>query len=88
MQKQTHSGRGHDGRGNPENLVPQFSELAHALKGIELPQDKEGVRRVAEDNGADDEIIQMIENLPDQKYTTMADIIGAAGDSSSQNMKE
>jgi len=80
MPRNTHDGhrRKHDGRGNPENLVPEFAELAHAMKGIDLPQDKKGLRRVAESNGADDEIIHLIEGLPDREYDTMADIIGAA----------
>lgn len=84
MQKRTHDGHGHthDGRGNPENLVPQFAELAHALRGVDLPQDKEGLRQVAEDNGADEEVLKIIEGLPDREFVTMADVIGAAGHSS------
>ena len=67
-----------DRRGNPENLVPEFSKLAHALEGIDLPQDKEGLRDQAMENGADDEIMALIEDMPEREYETMADIIAAA----------
>ena len=69
-----------DRRGNPENLVPQFAELAHALEGIDLPQDKEGLRQRAMKNGANEEIMSLIEEMPERDYETMADVIGAAGD--------
>jgi hypothetical protein len=69
-----------DRRGNPENLVPQFPKLAHALQGIDLPQDKEGLQRQAMENGADDEIMSLIEDMPERKYETMADVIAAAGE--------
>jgi hypothetical protein len=75
--KQTGGGR----RGNPENLVPQFSQIAHALIGIDLPQDKQGLIDQAEANSAEPEILSIIEGLPERQYETMADVIGAAGES-------
>jgi hypothetical protein len=69
-----------DGRGNPENLVPQFAEIAHALKGVDLPQDKQGLIEAAENNNTDGEVMQLIEALPEREYNTMADVIAAAGE--------
>ena len=77
-----------DRRGNPENLVPQFSNLAHALAGIDLPQDKEGLLSRARKNGAEREMITLIENLPEQDYATMADVIAAAADSGAFSKEE
>ena len=68
---------GKDGRGNPENRVPEFLGLAQALSGIDLSQDKEGLRKQAEDNGAEEKILDMIDNLPEQEYRTMADVMAA-----------
>lgn len=65
------------GSGNAENLNPQFPDLAKALKGIDLPQDKEGLYDHADENGADDIILEMIDDMPDQEYETMADIMAA-----------
>jgi hypothetical protein len=77
-----------DRRGNPENLVPQFAELAHALKGVDLPQGKEGLLEIAQENEADDEIIEIIESLPEREYETMADVIAAAGEIAEENEEE
>lgn len=72
--------QGHGGRGNPENLDPQFPELAKALKGIDLPVDKNGIHRFIEEHGAPEDVLVLIDDLPDREYHTMADIMhGAAG---------
>jgi hypothetical protein len=71
--------RTHQGRGNPENLQPQFPELAKSLSGIDLPKDKEGIRQYAEENGAAEEVLSMIDDLPDRDYETMADIMSETG---------
>jgi hypothetical protein len=69
-----------DHRGNPENLVPQFAELTHALSGVDLPQDLDGLRDQAEENGADDEILALLDRMPDREYHTMADVIAGAAE--------
>jgi hypothetical protein len=68
-----------DRRGNPENLVPQFAQITHALSGIDLPQDRDGLIRFAEANDADKEVLALLEDFPEQDYETMADILAAAG---------
>jgi hypothetical protein len=78
-QQGTGGRKGGGRRGNPQNLVPQFADLAHALRGIELPQDKQGLLDYVSENG-DDDIIQLIEDLPEREYHTMADIMKGAGE--------
>lgn len=63
--------------GRPENLDPRFGEVARALSGVDLPQDKESLLSVAEENEADEDVILLLEQLPDDEYETMADIIAA-----------
>jgi hypothetical protein len=69
----------HSGRGNPQNLQPQFPDLAKTLKGIDFPQDKDGIRQYAEDQGADDRVLDMIDNMSDREYITMADVMSETG---------
>lgn len=68
----------HSGRGNPQNLVPQFADLAHALRGVDLPQSKRGLENAARKNGAEQDVMQIISAMPEGDYTTMADVIAAA----------
>jgi hypothetical protein len=67
-----------DNRGNPQNLVPEFAELAHALAGIKLPQDKKGLLDHVEGKETGKEVVALLQDLPDREYATMADIMAAA----------
>lgn len=67
------------GRGNPENLDPGFAEIAKALAGVDLPKDRDGLYSHAEENGAEDEILSVLESLPDRDYVTMAEVIEEVG---------
>jgi len=51
------------------------SNVAHYLKGIDFPARKEDLLRQAKDNGAEPEVIEMIENMPDAEYETAADVM-------------
>ncbi|MCE5197827.1 MAG: DUF2795 domain-containing protein [Armatimonadota bacterium] len=55
------------------------SNIAHYLKGINFPCNKQDIVDYAEDNNAPDEIVQVIEDLPDQEYSSMADLMQGVG---------
>ncbi|MFW7377444.1 MAG: DUF2795 domain-containing protein [Oligoflexus sp.] len=54
--------------------------IAKALKGIDLPQDRSDIVKYAKDHGAQDEVVNVLEELPRRKYETMADIEKAVGE--------
>ncbi|MFW5655019.1 MAG: DUF2795 domain-containing protein [Roseicyclus sp.] len=54
--------------------------VASALKGISFPSDRAGLARQARDNGAADEVIDLIESMPDRRFETMADVGKAVGE--------
>lgn len=51
-----------------------------SLKGISFPADRSGLVRQAKDNNATDEIIDLIRQLPDGNFDTMADVTKAIGE--------
>lgn len=51
------------------------SNIAHYLKGIDFPATKQDLVSYAEDNNAPDEVLDVLEDMPDQEYTSMADLM-------------
>ena len=49
-------------------------ELQKYLKGMNYPAGKQDLVNHAQNNGADDDTISMLEQLPDQQYETAADV--------------
>jgi hypothetical protein len=56
------------------------AEITKSLKGINFPVGKDDLIQHARDNGADEEIIEMIEEMPDDEYGSMSDVMSAFGD--------
>ncbi|MEA2119937.1 DUF2795 domain-containing protein [Halovibrio sp. HP20-50] len=54
--------------------------IAKALKGIDFPCGKSELIKQAKANHAADEIVDVLNDFPDQKYQTMADIQKAVGE--------
>ncbi len=54
--------------------------VASALEGISFPSDRSGLVRQARDNDAPDEVIDLIESMPDRRFETMADVSKAVGE--------
>ena len=54
--------------------------LTKALKGVELPRDKNELVSYAKDQKSNDEIIDVLKQMPDRKYKTMADVQKALGE--------
>ena len=59
---------------------PSPVEIAHALKGIDLPADRQQLVRHARGNRAGQEITSLLERLPEQQYRTMAEVEKAVGE--------
>jgi hypothetical protein len=51
------------------------SDIAHFMEGLEFPASKEELVTYAEDNNAPQEVIDILEHLPDQDYSSITDII-------------
>lgn len=53
--------------------------IAHALRGIDFPCDKEGLKTQARENDAREEVLEQIDRMPDQEYGSMADVFAGVG---------
>lgn len=50
------------------------------LKGIDYPARKEQLVKRAQQNGAESSVIDMLQNMPDQEYDNMADVMKGYGE--------
>lgn len=55
------------------------SNILHHLKGIDFPADKSALIHQAETNHAEDAVMDIIRQLPDGPYNTMADVLKGVG---------
>jgi hypothetical protein len=55
------------------------ANIANFLEGIDFPATKEDLVNHAEDNNAPMEVIHVLEDLPDQTYNNMADVMSGVG---------
>ncbi len=54
-------------------------ELAKSLDGIDFPADKNRIAEYAQKKGASQELVERINQLPDEQYTSMADVFKGFG---------
>lgn len=55
------------------------SNILHHLKGVDFPADKNGLLKQAEKNDAEPDILEILRQLPDAEYHTMADVLKGVG---------
>jgi hypothetical protein len=56
-------------------------QLQKHLKGVDYPATKDDLIEQAEENGADDDVIDVLEQLPDdEEFETPADVNKAVGE--------
>jgi hypothetical protein len=55
------------------------ADLAQGLKGADFPMNKKELVEHARDNGAADEIVEVIKEMPEREYQSMADVEQAFG---------
>ena len=56
------------------------AQLAHYLRGVQFPASKQDLKADAKKNQAPPEILKFIDELPDEQYRTMAEVIKALGE--------
>ncbi len=59
--------------GSPVNVT-------NYLRGIQFPVTRDDLIRHARNQGADDDIIQVLNGMPDRRYNDMADVMGGYGE--------
>ncbi|HTH16114.1 MAG TPA: DUF2795 domain-containing protein [Magnetospirillum sp.] len=55
------------------------SNILHHLKGVDFPADKQDLIQQAQKNNAEGDIIDIIKQLPDGQYQSMADVLKGVG---------
>lgn len=55
------------------------ANVAQALAGIDFPSDRKNLVKHAKKNKADKTIISVIEKMPDEEYSSMADVFKGVG---------
>ena len=53
--------------------------IAQTLSGIDFPADKKKLIEYARKNKGDNDVVQVLEQIPDEKYTSMADVFKGVG---------
>jgi hypothetical protein len=56
------------------------AQLAHYLRGIKFPAGKRELKADAKNNQAPPEILKFIDELPEEQYHTMAEVMKAVGE--------
>ncbi|CAA7613874.1 DUF2795 domain-containing protein [Magnetospirillum sp. UT-4] len=57
------------------------ANVTHALKGIDFPCSKQDIIKHAQQNNADKTVLDELNNLPDEQYASMADVMKGFGQS-------
>lgn len=55
------------------------ANIAHYLKNIDFPANKDDLVRQAQDNNADDDVLDVLQQMPERKYGSMADVMKGVG---------
>lgn len=58
---------------------PPVNEVTKNLSGVDFPAKREDLVAHAKDQGADDDVVQAIEDLPQNEFHSMADVMKAFG---------
>lgn len=55
------------------------SNVSHHLQGIDFPAGRDDLVKQAQDNGADADVLEVIRQMPDERYENMADVMKGYG---------
>jgi UDP-glucose 6-dehydrogenase len=55
------------------------SNILHHLKGVDFPADKQALIEQAQKNNAEGDILDIIRQMPDGQYQSMADVLKGVG---------
>ncbi|MBE7376253.1 DUF2795 domain-containing protein [Pseudomonas lopnurensis] len=56
------------------------ANLATYLKGIDYPARRDDLVKHAQQNGAEEAVLNVLKNMPEQEYDNMADVMKGYGD--------
>ncbi|HEY4441293.1 MAG TPA: DUF2795 domain-containing protein [Candidatus Elarobacter sp.] len=63
---------------NPKFRLEQ--EIAAAMRGIRFPAKRDDILNRAKENGASEEVLRVLERIPDGEYGTPAQVMDATND--------
>lgn len=66
-------------RESSSGIQGSAANVTHALKGIDFPCSKQDLVKHAQSNNADSIVIDELQNLPDEQYNNMADVMKGFG---------
>jgi hypothetical protein len=55
------------------------SNILHHLKGVDFPAGKDDLVKQAQKNDAENDILEILRQMPDSRYHTMADVLKGVG---------
>ena len=56
------------------------ANVTHYLKGVHFPARKQDLLRLAKDNGAERDVMDVLESMPDEEFVSVAEIMKAYGE--------
>lgn len=56
------------------------ANITHHLKGVDFPASRADLENQAKDNGADDDVLEILRQMPDREYDDMADVTKGIGE--------
>lgn len=78
--------KGEEKNEGSENVSP--IAVQKYLKGADYPATKEELANIAEENGASDEVLDMINELPDEEFESSKDVMKAYGEINKKRAKK
>lgn len=70
-----------EGSSGSSGIQGSAANVTHALKGIDFPASKQDIIKHAQNNNADQVVLDELKNLPDEQYNNMADVMKGFGQS-------
>lgn len=56
------------------------ANVSHHLSGIDFPASRDDLEQHAKKNGAEQDVLDVIRDMPDQEYGNMADVMKGVGE--------
>lgn len=56
------------------------ANITHYLQGTDFPAGRADLEKRAKDNGATEEVLEVIREMPEQQYDSMADVTKGIGE--------
>lgn len=56
------------------------ANVTHHLQGIDFPASRADLEECAKTNGAENDVLEVIRNMPEQEYGDMSDVTKGIGD--------